>query len=149
MAKLKIYLDNCTYNRPFDDQNQIRISLEAQAKIYIQKLILNKEIDLTYSYMSVFENSENPNIEHRNSIKNFFRESTSYIGINKSDNIRISAEVFKKYNIKANDAIHLACAVEGKCQYFITTDDGILKNYNGSEIQVCNPINFISEVNNA
>lgn len=36
---MKVYLDNCCYNRPYDDQTQIRISLETQAKLYIQDLI--------------------------------------------------------------------------------------------------------------
>jgi hypothetical protein len=72
MAQIKVYLDNCTYNRPFDDQSQIRISLESQAKLYIQRLIINKELYLVYSYMSLYENSENPNPEHRNSIRDFF-----------------------------------------------------------------------------
>jgi hypothetical protein len=27
MRKTRVYLDNCAYNRPFDDQSQIRISL--------------------------------------------------------------------------------------------------------------------------
>ena len=29
---MKIYLDNCCYNRPYDDQSQLRISLETQVK---------------------------------------------------------------------------------------------------------------------
>ena len=33
---MKIYLDNCCFNRPFDDQSQIRIKLEAEAKLKIQ-----------------------------------------------------------------------------------------------------------------
>ena len=32
---VKIYLDNCCYNRPFDDQKQIKIQLETIAKIKI------------------------------------------------------------------------------------------------------------------
>jgi hypothetical protein len=32
MGKIKVYLDNCSYNRLFDDQKQLRISLETQAK---------------------------------------------------------------------------------------------------------------------
>jgi hypothetical protein len=39
MGNKTIYLDNCAYNRPFDDQSQLRISLETQAKLYIQSLI--------------------------------------------------------------------------------------------------------------
>jgi hypothetical protein len=38
-----IYLDNCSYNRPFDDQNQIRISIETEAKIYIQEQIIKND----------------------------------------------------------------------------------------------------------
>jgi len=41
---MKIYLDNCCYNRPFDDQTQMRVFLESQAKIYIQTLVVDKKI---------------------------------------------------------------------------------------------------------
>ena len=30
---MKIYLDNCCYNRPYDDQSYLSISLETQAKM--------------------------------------------------------------------------------------------------------------------
>ncbi len=30
---MRIYLDNYCFNRPFDDQSQIRINLEAEAKL--------------------------------------------------------------------------------------------------------------------
>ena len=147
--KIRVYLDNCTYNRPFDDQSQIRISLETQAKLYIQQLIISKELHLVYSYMSVFENSENPNPEHRISINSFFQNAVEFIDIDKADIIEKNAEVIKATNVKSNDSIHLACAIQGKCEYFITTDDGILRNYRSSDIRVCNPIDFISEVTNA
>ena len=29
---MKLYLDNCCFNRPFDDQSQLRIRLETEAK---------------------------------------------------------------------------------------------------------------------
>jgi len=35
--KLKLYLDNCCLNRPFDDQIQQRIYLETEAKLFIQR----------------------------------------------------------------------------------------------------------------
>jgi len=100
MAQIKVYLDNCTYNRPFDDQSQIRISLESQAKLYIQRLIINREISLVYSYMSVYENSENPNPEHRNSIRDFFSYATEFIDIDKADIIGTRAQEIKEWKIK-------------------------------------------------
>jgi len=149
MAQIKVYLDNCTYNRPFDDQSQIRISLESQAKLYIQRLIINRELCLVYSYMSVYENSENPNPEHRNSILDFFRYAAEFIDIDKADIIGTRAQAIRECKIKSNDAIHIACAIEADCKYFITTDDGILRNYRASDIRVYSPLDFISEVTNA
>lgn len=57
---MRVYLDNCCFNRPYDTQSQMRISLETQAKLYIQDLIKNKELELVTSYMLRFENEQNP-----------------------------------------------------------------------------------------
>lgn len=61
---LRIYLDNCCYNRPYDDQLQIRISLEAQAKIFIQNAIKLGKIELATSYILVYENNKNPFLDN-------------------------------------------------------------------------------------
>ena len=34
-TKMKLYLDTCCYNRPFDDQTQERIHLESEAILTI------------------------------------------------------------------------------------------------------------------
>ena len=39
----KIYLDICCYNRPFDDQTQMIVRLETEAKLHIQAGIHSKE----------------------------------------------------------------------------------------------------------
>ena len=52
---MRIYLDNCCFNRPYDDQSHIRVSLETQAKLYIQDKIKNQELELVSSYMLRFE----------------------------------------------------------------------------------------------
>jgi hypothetical protein len=71
MGNKTIYLDNCTYNRPFDDQSQLRISLETQAKLYIQSLIKDNKMDLIYSYVCFYENYINPFENKRLSISDF------------------------------------------------------------------------------
>lgn len=43
---MRIYMDNCSYNRPYDDQSQMRIHLETQAKLHIQDMIRQKQIEL-------------------------------------------------------------------------------------------------------
>jgi len=37
---MRIYLDNCSFNRPFDDQSSMRIKLETEAKLFVQEKIL-------------------------------------------------------------------------------------------------------------
>ena len=52
---MRVYLDNCCYNRPYDDQSYMRIHLETQAKLYIQEMIKEKKIELVNSYMLEYE----------------------------------------------------------------------------------------------
>ncbi|MDA8211227.1 MAG: hypothetical protein M0021_05030 [Clostridia bacterium] len=65
---MRIYLDNCSFNRPFDDQTQLKIKLEAEAKLYIQSEILNGRFELVWSYILEYENSENPYEERKETI---------------------------------------------------------------------------------
>lgn len=65
---MRIYLDNCCFNRPFDDQSQIRIMLEAEAKLRIQDDILGKKFELVWSYILEAENTANPFEERRKAI---------------------------------------------------------------------------------
>ena len=141
---MRIYLDNCCYNRPFDDQTQMRVFLEAQAKIYIQTLVVDKKIELVYSYMSIFENSDNPNKKHFKIISDFFKNAIQLVSDTKMQRVEEIAKSVAKQNIKNKDALHIASAILSKCEYFITTDDIILKRYKGNEIIVCSPIEFLS-----
>ena len=58
--------------------------------------------------------------------------------------IEEKANEIMKYGIYAKDALHISCAIEATCDYFITTDDRILKKYRTNEINVCSPIEFIN-----
>ena len=50
-----------------------------------------------------------------------------------------------KSGIKEMDALHIATAIIGKADYFITTDIRVLK-YQTNEITIINPLNFIQIV---
>jgi hypothetical protein len=39
MKKLKIYMDNCCFNRPYDDQRNLINRMETEAKLFVQGLI--------------------------------------------------------------------------------------------------------------
>ena len=42
IGKLKVYLDNCCFNRPFDDQTSLVVNMESIAKLYIQSMPIEK-----------------------------------------------------------------------------------------------------------
>jgi len=141
----KVYLDNCTLNRPYDNQEQIRISLETEAKLYIQTCIVKGSIDMAWSYMLYYENSKNTNIAKKNAIVNFARNAK--IIVTSSENIICIANDIRATGVKEIDALHVACAIEANCDYFITTDDRVLK-YKDNRIQIVDPIDFIKNMKN-
>ena len=141
---MKVYLDNCSYNRPFDNQSQIRIYLETQAKLYIQRLILDGRLQLATSYVSRYENGVSPHTSNKITIERFFENTTTFVDIDKAENIEKKAEEIMQFGVKSKDALHIACAIEADCDYFITTDDEILKKYIGNEINVYSPIEFLN-----
>jgi len=57
---MRIYLDNSTLNRPFDDQSISKIRLETVATFFIFELIENKKLKLVNSSIIDYENSKNP-----------------------------------------------------------------------------------------
>lgn len=63
-----IYLDNCCFNRPFDDQKQTRIHDETEAKLFIQGEILAGKFRLAWSYILDYENSATPFPERKETI---------------------------------------------------------------------------------
>lgn len=67
---MRLYLDNCTFNRPFDDQSNIKIVLETEAKLKIQENIRLGIYELAWSYVLDYENSQNPFRGRREQIKN-------------------------------------------------------------------------------
>ena len=142
MAKIKVYLDNCTYNRPFDDQTQIIIALETEAKRYIQQLIIDNKVELVYSFISRFENSKNKRHLNKKSINDFFKNAIQYIDHAYSASVGKRASEIIKTGVKTKDAYHVSCAIESGCDYFLTTDKPLLK-YKNDKIIICNPIQFL------
>mgnify|MGYP005856935055 CR=1 FL=1 len=139
---MRIYLDNCSFNRPFDDQHQIRIRIEAEAKLYIQSFIEQGKLDLVWSYILDYENSANP-YEFRQIVIQKWKKKAK-IHIHENEQVLKMAEQLTNYALKAKDALHLACAIEAECEYFITTDDKILnKNSKIKSIEIVSPVDML------
>lgn len=67
--RIKLYLDNCCFNRPFDNQKSLSIRMETESKLWIQKRIKEGKFILCWSYILDFENEQNPFLERREQIQ--------------------------------------------------------------------------------
>lgn len=140
--KTRVYLDNCAYNRPYDDQSQAKIELETQAKLKIQRLITDKQIELASSYMSLYECGENPNQDTAALITDYINSHSSvHVGIARKDEIEKTAEEVMETGVKFKDACHIASAIFASADYFISTDSRLLK-YQTDKIKLINPVDY-------
>jgi len=143
---VRVYLDNCCFNRPFDDQRQTRVRLEAEAKLCIQEHIRDGTLELAWSYILDFENNANPFEERRTTISGWRQYAT--IDVEETPPILQQARALVDLGLKAKDALHIACAIAVECAYFVTTDDEILKRgQNVQGITVLDPTSFVREMN--
>lgn len=141
---MRIYLDNCCYNRPFDDQTQMKIHLETQAKLHIQALIKKGRYDLVWSYILDYENSKNPYEEKRLAIAPWRNIAVIQV-LKEIEDILQYAERLALKGIKTYDALHISCAVAAHCAYYLTTDKKLL-NTPVPEIKVVSPVTFVNEM---
>jgi len=140
---LRVYLDICTYNRPFDDQNQLKIKLETEAKLFIQQGIINGTYELVWSYILEYENNQSRYDDKRNAIYDW--KKIAKIHCIENDKIIEYAENLKKINIRTKDALHIACSVYTNSNYFITTDRQLF-NLKLDDIKIINPMTFLHEM---
>lgn len=140
---MRIYLDNCCYNRPFYDQFQLKISLETQAKLFIQESIKENKFQLVASYVLIYENAKNPYSGKKDSITKFLEENTDiFVDESFKNELGILAEKIMETGIKTADAHHIAAAILAKCDFLITTDKRMLK-FKSDKIKIINPIEFL------
>ena len=139
----RIYLDNCCFNRPYDDQSQLRIYLETQAKLHIQSLVVEKKLELVWSFIMRFENSRNHFDAKRKAVAQWEKLSTVFV--EKSETIRAVAKQIMATGVREADAVHVASAIAGGCGCFITVDRRLLQ-YKDERIVICSPIEFINMI---
>lgn len=139
---MKLYLDNCCYNRPFDDQRFIKIKLETEAKLFIQERMKSGEYNVVWSYILDYENLANPFDERKEAITTW--KVIAVQDVKENEKVLSLANEVKNLGLQSKDALHLACAVYAECDYFLTTDDAIIKKLSPfGRIKVLSPIEFI------
>ncbi len=106
---MKIYLDNCCFNRPFDDQSQLRIKIETEAKLKIQEDVREKRVQLVWSYILDYENNKNPFVERKNQISGWKKYTSE--DIQENSEIIKTANLLHKKGLRKMDSLHVACAI--------------------------------------
>ena len=145
---MKVYLDACCLNRPFDDQSQPRVRFEAEAISLILEKLNQREWDWVGSEILLYEVGQNPDLENRQRVLSF--ASLAHQVVELSDKILSRADELEEAGFDSYDAIHLASAEFGKVDVFLTTDDQILKvaarKKSLFSFTVENPVKWLEEV---
>jgi predicted nucleic acid-binding protein len=145
MKTLRIYLDNCCFNRPYDDQSSLPVYLETQAKLHIQQKVRNQEIELIWPFILTAENEANPDNEIRDKIADCMDLAVFYV----QHDLEIEAyatNLMERHGIDAKDALHVACAVRSGCDFLLTTDKKLIRRTGRVEqMQIINPVIFVAD----
>ena len=143
---MRIYLDMCCYNRPYDPQDQLTVAMETQCKLRIQQFIVEGKYDLVGSYTLDYECSNVPSPMRKKQIADFLAKNEKiHVSHAADDVITRKAKEMMTTNVKEYDAYHVASAIYAECEYFITVDYRLLK-HQSKEIKMVSPIEFITEM---
>ncbi|OGV99755.1 MAG: hypothetical protein A3I04_02720 [Nitrospinae bacterium RIFCSPLOWO2_02_FULL_39_110] len=136
---MRVYLDTNVYCRPFDDQSQKRIQEETDAFEEILEATKEGKFFLLSSDILVYEVSNISLCKNR---------------VEEVEDIKDLAIIIRyRCSIKDRDALHLASAIIGKADYFLTCDNEItarkgvkcvekISEEYGNKIRILSPVNF-------
>ena len=136
---MRVYLDNCCYNRPFDDQSQQRINDETES---IFNAISKKENIIIGSDTLILEMAQIKNIDLQFDVMAMYSQTVKE-EIHTSEEIEnIADSIMTESNIHRMDALHLASAIVGKAEIFLTVDDKLIKACSrlNLNMKVINPV---------
>ena len=137
------YLDNCYFNRPSDNQSHIDVVLEIEAKLVVQNKVRHGELKLAWSYIMDFENDANPFQDRKISIGPW--RMLASVDTDVSEAVVARAEKLCEVGIREKDALHVSCAIEAGCSFFLTTDRGILKKSTFvTDLLILSPVDYVS-----
>jgi predicted nucleic acid-binding protein len=137
-----MYLDICCFNRPFDDQFQLLIRLQTEAKLAVQDAIRQGVHQLVWSAVLDLENAANPDLDRRKAIDDW--KSVAVVDIETSQDVEALAMELACCGIKPMDALHLASAIRAGALWFLTTDHALLrKGKHEKRLKVVDPIDPI------
>lgn len=146
---MRLYLDACCLNRPFDDQSQLRVHLESEAVLAIRERAEESAWTLLSSTALTFELSRIPDPQRRARTQKLLSAAHETVCVGPATSAR--AKILQgAYGLRAFDALHLACAEALQADVFLTTDDQLLRacrRQGAGELPfaVANPLTWLTE----
>jgi predicted nucleic acid-binding protein len=147
-GKLRLYLEVSCLNRPFDDQNQTRIRLEAEAVTLILEKCGSDEWEQISSEMADIEIDAITDSERRARVRLLLPEGKAPLRL--SEEIFARAETVEGMGFKRADAVHLAAAESQGADAFLSCDDRLCRRAKRQrdqlKVHVANPLDWLKEI---
>ena len=144
---MRIYFDLCALNRPFDDQRQDRVRLEAEAVLIVLDQVQAGSHELLGSDVLAFENGKSPHEDRKIGGENLLSMGGSHVPLTRA--VMLRARQLEDIGFAAYDALHVACAEVGDADVLLTTDDGMMRLADklGEDliVGVINPVVWVEE----
>lgn len=144
---MRIYLDNCCYNRLLDDRSYSQIYYERNSILLILELVEQSVIQVIGSEILVKEISDTCDLYKRSVLQMLYSLCTEEVKITLQI-LERAEEIRHISNIKYKDSIHLACAEAAKADVLLTTDRKFMNNCNRIKtyVRVSEPNQWLLEV---
>ena len=144
---MRIYLDTCCYNRPFDECVQSKVQMEAIAVKAIVNFCKYFEYDIVGSHAVTEEIKKIRDGKRLKNVQKFYTDAVNKHS-NMSDDIDNRVQELKTHGLTGLDHYHLAFAEAAGVNFLLTTDDRFIKKCErlNSTVKVVNPLNFLPEV---
>jgi len=145
----RLYLDVCCLNRPFDDQSQDRIRLEAGAVEIVLRHIQDGMHEWIASDAVEYEVMQTRDPDRRRRILELVDYADDSVSPDEDDFSR--SRQLCDMGFREMDSLHVACAERAACGVLLTTDDRMLRaaerNRDALQVRVANPLTWLNEVN--
>ena len=147
MERPLVYLDVCCLNRPFDDQRQARIRLEAEAVRAVLAAVADGDVRWLGGEVLDAEIARNPDAERRRQVQALAALAPERVTLVEVDRQRARGLV--EAQLGTFDALHLAGAEARRADVLLTTDDRFVRRAArvdpASPVRVLNPVTWVTE----
>ncbi len=105
-------------------------------------MIRSGSLSLVWSAVMDLENAANPDINRKVTVEDW--QKIGLVDVPVSRRVENIADKLALIGVKPMDALHVACAIEGEAEYFLTTDKALLRKMaKHDQLRVVDPVDCI------